>query len=62
MFFILEAILGPISIKKKEYAQQFGLAVLLFLMVFAVKNDLTRKGESEEAKQKVKWEEFGKDK
>lgn len=62
LFFLLEAIVGPISIKKKEYAQQFGLAVLLFLMVFAVKNDLTRKGESEEAKPKVKWEEFGKEK
>lgn len=61
LFFLLEAIVGPISIKKKEIAQHVGLAMLLFLMVFAVKNDLTRKNEVPPP-EKVKWEEVGKDK
>ncbi len=61
LFFLLEAIIGPISIKKKELAQNVGLALLLFLMVFALKNDLTRKSEVE-PKEKVKWQEFGQEK
>lgn len=61
LFFLLEGILGPISIKKKEIAQHVGLALLLFLMVFAVKNDLTRKNEAA-PKEKVKWQEFGEEK
>lgn len=42
LFFLIEAIVGPISIKKKEIAQQVGVVALLLLMAFAVKNDLTR--------------------
>jgi regulator of sigma E protease len=42
-FFTIEAIKGaPISIRKLEVAQQVGLFLLLFLMVFAMFNDLSR--------------------
>jgi len=58
MFFILEAILGPISVRKKEVAQQLGFAVLLSLMAFAFKNDIFRKS-AEETKGPQKWETFG---
>ncbi len=43
MFFILEALIGPISIRKKEFAQQVGMFFLFSLMIFAVYNDITRK-------------------
>lgn len=43
LFFFLEAIIGPISIRKKEVAQQVGMVLLLCLMVFALKNDVVRK-------------------
>ncbi len=42
LLFTIEALSGPISIRKKEYAQQFGLLLLLGLMIFAVHNDITR--------------------
>jgi regulator of sigma E protease len=43
LFFVIEAILGrPLSVKKREAAQQVGLALLLLLMVFAIYNDLVR--------------------
>jgi regulator of sigma E protease len=43
LFFVIEAVLGrPLSLKKREVAQQFGLALLLLLMVFAIYNDLVR--------------------
>ncbi len=43
LFFAIEAILGrPLSLRKREIAQQIGLALLLLLMVFALFNDLTR--------------------
>jgi len=42
LIFIIEAILGPISMKKKEFAQTVGFFLLIGLMVFAVSNDITR--------------------
>lgn len=42
-FFVLEALIGPISVKKKEIAQQVGVAILVGLMVLAIRNDITRK-------------------
>ncbi len=42
-FFVIEAIQGrPLSLRKREVAQQVGLFLLMLLMVFAVYNDLTR--------------------
>jgi len=36
-------VLGrPLSLRKREIAQQIGLALLMLLMVFALFNDLTR--------------------
>lgn len=58
MFFILEALIGPISIRKKEVAQQLGLVFLLSLMVFAIKNDLFRKS-PEDNKGPQHWESLG---
>jgi regulator of sigma E protease len=43
LFFAIEAVLGrPLSLRKREIAQQIGLALLLMLMVFALFNDLTK--------------------
>lgn len=43
LFFAIEAVLGrPLSVRKREIAQQVGLALLLLLMVFALGNDLLR--------------------
>jgi regulator of sigma E protease len=43
LFFAIEAVLGrPLSLKKREIAQQVGFFLLLLLMVFAVYNDLAR--------------------
>jgi regulator of sigma E protease len=43
LFFAIEAVLGrPLSLRKREIAQQIGLALLMLLMVFALFNDLTR--------------------
>lgn len=42
-FFVIEAVRGrPLSLRKREVAQQVGLFLLLLLMVFAVYNDLAR--------------------
>lgn len=42
-FFAIEAIRGrPVSLKKREVAQQVGFFLLMLLMVFAVYNDLAR--------------------
>lgn len=42
-FFVIEAIRGrPLSLRKREVAQQVGFFLLLLLMVFAVYNDLAR--------------------
>jgi regulator of sigma E protease len=43
LFFVCEAILGrPISLRKREIAQQVGFVLLMMLMVYAVYNDLSR--------------------
>lgn len=43
LFFAIEAVLGrPLSLKKREMAQQLGFVFLLLLMGFAVYNDLAR--------------------
>ncbi|MBI2153091.1 MAG: RIP metalloprotease RseP [Candidatus Rokubacteria bacterium] len=42
-FFVIEAVRGrPLSLRKREVAQQVGFFLLLLLMVFAVYNDLSR--------------------
>ena len=43
LFFVIESILGrPLSVRKREVAQQVGFVLLMMLMVFAVYNDLVR--------------------
>ena len=43
LFFVIEGIRGrPLSLRKREVAQQVGLFLLVLLMVFAVYNDLAR--------------------
>jgi regulator of sigma E protease len=56
-FFFLEALIGPISIRKKEFAQQVGLILLLSLMVFAIKNDIFRKAPGD-TNAPQKWDSF----
>jgi regulator of sigma E protease len=42
-FFLLEAIMGkPLSIKKREAAQQVGMVIIILLIVFVFYNDLSR--------------------
>ena len=42
-FFVIEAIMGrPLSLRKREAAQQFGFVLLMLLMVYALYNDLVR--------------------
>ncbi len=55
-FFLIEALIGPISIRKKEFAQQVGLVLLLLLMVFAFGNDLTRKADHLE--NPIRWQKL----
>jgi regulator of sigma E protease len=43
LFFAFEAVLGrPLSLRKREVAQQVGFVLLMLLMVYAVYNDLAR--------------------
>jgi regulator of sigma E protease len=43
LFLMVEAVLGrPLSLKKREYAQKFGLFVLLTLMAVVIYNDMVR--------------------
>jgi regulator of sigma E protease len=43
LFFIVEALMGrPLSLKKREIAQQIGLFILISLMIFAFYNDIMR--------------------
>jgi regulator of sigma E protease len=43
LFFVLEAVLGrPLSLRKREAAQQLGFVLLMLLMVYALYNDLVR--------------------
>jgi regulator of sigma E protease len=45
LFFGFEAVLGrPLSVRKREVAQQVGFALLMLLMVFAFYNDFKRIG------------------
>jgi regulator of sigma E protease len=42
-FFIIEAVLGrPLSLRKREAAQQLGFVLLMLLMVYALYNDIVR--------------------
>lgn len=42
-FFVIEAILGrPLSLKKREWAQQLGFVLLMLVIVLVVYNDLVR--------------------
>ena len=44
-FFVIEAVLGrPLSLRKREAAQQLGFVLLMLLMVYALWNDLNRIG------------------
>lgn len=46
LFFVIEGVLGrPLSLRKREVAQQVGFFVLLLLMVFATYNDLVKNAE-----------------
>lgn len=43
LFFAIEGVMGrALSVRKREIAQQVGLALLLLLMVFAIGNDILR--------------------
>jgi regulator of sigma E protease len=43
LFFVCEAVLGrPLSVRKREVAQQVGFLLLMLLIVFATYNDLAR--------------------
>ena len=43
LFFVIEAVLGrPLSLRKREVAQQVGFVLLMVIMFFALYNDLTR--------------------
>lgn len=43
LFFLIEAVRGrPLSLRKREAAQQLGFLLLLLLMIFALYNDLAR--------------------
>jgi len=45
LFFVIEGVLGrPLSVRKREMAQQVGFVLLMMLMVFALYNDLVRIG------------------
>jgi regulator of sigma E protease len=45
LFFGCEAAMGrPISVRKREIAQQVGFVLLMMLMVFALYNDVSRLG------------------
>lgn len=42
-FFLIEAVRGrPVSLRKREWAQQVGFVLLILLMVYALYNDLVR--------------------
>jgi len=42
-FFVIEAVMGrPLSLRKREAAQQLGFVLLMLLMVYALYNDLVR--------------------
>jgi regulator of sigma E protease len=42
-FFVIEAVLGrPLSLRKREWAQQVGLVLLMLVMAYAIYNDVVR--------------------
>jgi regulator of sigma E protease len=42
-FFLIEGVLGrPLSVRKRELAQQVGFVLLMLIMVLALYNDLVR--------------------
>ena len=55
MFFMIEAVLGPISIRKKEFAQSIGMLLLIGLMAFAIRNDVTR--DTSKYTGEISWDE-----
>lgn len=43
LFFVIEGVMGkPVSLRKREIAQQVGLFILIFIMLLAIYNDVTR--------------------
>ncbi len=43
LFFLIEAIIGrPVELKNRERAQQVGLFILIFIMIYAFYNDIAR--------------------
>ena len=45
LFFVIEGVLGrPLSVRKREMAQQVGFVLLMMVMVYAFYNDLVRIG------------------
>lgn len=43
LFFVIEAVRGrPLGLRQRERAQQFGIVLLIFVMVYAFYNDLAR--------------------
>ncbi len=54
LFFLIEALAGPISVRKREVAQQVGMVLLLCLMVFAIHNDIFR--DTAEMQPRVEWD------
>jgi regulator of sigma E protease len=60
IIFFLEGLLGPISIRKKEFAQGIGMAFILGLSIFAIHNDLNR--DKDYLKPKAEeWKDMGKE-
>jgi regulator of sigma E protease len=57
LFFLIEALLGPISIRKKEIAQSVGMLFLLCLMGFAIRNDLVRDTSGFSQRESLEFEE-----
>ena len=45
VIFLIEAIFGSISVKKKEFVQAFGFLILISLMAVAFRNDILRDSE-----------------
>jgi regulator of sigma E protease len=56
LFFLIEAIFGPVSLRKREIANQVGLAFLLLFMGVALTNDIRRvDAPKEKADAGVEW-------
>jgi len=56
LFFLIEALLGPVSLRKREIANQVGLAFLLLFMGVALTNDVRREAaEKEKPNGGIEW-------